>query len=209
MTDTRRLYDHVAGIYAPIALAVLAIVAGLVVVFAWRYRAGRPDRGAPDSRRSEAPRVEALYAVGLAAVAAVLVGVTLHTEGREDAGARRPALVVRATASQWLWRFTYPGGVTQIGAPATLVVPAGEVVRFVLTSRDVVHSFWIPARRFKRDAIPGRTTTFDLRFPDRPGVSIGECSEFCGYGHAGMRFEVRALPPARFRDWLARRGAAG
>jgi cytochrome c oxidase subunit 2 len=115
------------------------------------------------------------------------------------------------TAAKWNWRFDYlRTGVSQGGhrrPPPTLVVPTGVPVRFHLRSRDVIHAFWIPERRFKRDAIPGRVTTFDLVF-DHPGqASSGICAEFCGLRHGDMRFIVRRLTPGDFRDWLRRRGA--
>lgn len=208
MSDTRSAYHDVAGVYGPIALAVLLLVFLLVVGIAVRYRASaRRTR----SQRAGAPGVEGLFVLALAAIAAGLVGFTFHTENREDRLAPHPALTINVTAAKWTWRFGYPGGVTQGGGSGTptLVVPAGVPVRFALTSYDVVHAFWIPDLRFKRDANPRAVTRFDLRFPGRGGYSgVGECSEFCGLDHADMRFLVRALSPARFRAWLGRRQAA-
>jgi cytochrome c oxidase subunit 2 len=111
------------------------------------------------------------------------------------------------TAAKWRWRFDYPGGVSRVGGERripVLVVPAGRTVRFSLSSLDVVHAFWIPDLRFKRDATPGQTGVFDLRFPPGHATSVGECSEFCGLGHASMHFLVEAVPPAEFQAWLAR-----
>ena len=88
-------------------------------------------------------------------------------------------------------------------------MPAGQPVRFRLTSADVVHAFWIPEARFKYDAIPGRTNTFDLLFD--PGIAYRDdrCSEFCGQYHEQMRFRVAVKAPAAFRAWLrARQGQA-
>jgi cytochrome c oxidase subunit 2 len=210
--DTRGLYDDVARLYGPIALVVAALVFSLVIGFAIRYRAGRRDARAV-SRRSSAPLVEGVYVLALAAVAVVLVATTFRAEGKEGRLASRPALQVRVTAAKWRWRFDYPGGVSQVGGARrvpTLVVPAGRTVRFSLSSLDVVHAFWIPDLRFKRDATPGETGVFDLRFPPGQTTSVGECSEFCGLGHASMRFLVKAVAPADFRAWIARRhGAAG
>jgi cytochrome c oxidase subunit II len=70
-------------------------------------------------------------------------------------------------------------------------VQAGRTIRFRMISRDVIHSFWIPSTRFKRDAFPERWTEFDLTFP-KPGRYIGRCAEFCGLQHAGMSFVVKA-----------------
>lgn len=206
MGDSRSDYQHVLSVYLPVAAAVVVLVIAVLVVFALRFRA-RPGREA--SRRAEAPMLEGAYVVLLALVAAGLVFLTLHTEGREDALAAQPDLRVHAIAAKWRWRFDYPGGVSQQGtngAPATLVVPQGRIVAFRLDALDVIHAMWVPDLKFKKDAIPGRTNDFDLRFPDAGFFAgMGECSEFCGLYHAQMRFNVRVLAPAAFRSWLARR----
>ena len=75
-----------------------------------------------------------------------------------------------------------------------LTVPAGQVVEFVLRSRDVVHSMWIPDQRFKRYAYPDRTNRFDLTF-GRLGTETGLCAQFCGIDHAQMRFTVHVVSP--------------
>jgi cytochrome c oxidase subunit 2 len=74
-------------------------------------------------------------------------------------------------------------------------------VRFEISSRDVIHSFWIPELRFKRDAFPNRVTDFDLVFD--PGVTTtGRCAEFCGLGHDRMDFQVVSMQPNAFVRWL-------
>lgn len=70
----------------------------------------------------------------------------------------------------------------------------------------MIHSFWIRALRFKRDAFPGRTTRFVLRFPDRGFMRRGgHCAEYCGLLHAEMKFHVRVLSRAAFREWVSDR----
>jgi cytochrome c oxidase subunit II len=202
VVDTRSEYRTLADVYLPIAAGVFVLVLGLVVLFAWRYRArdGEPRAGAP----TEHTAVEFAYVVVLACVAAFLVGFTFRHENRVDRVVTGDALRVDVTAAKWTWRFTYPR--YGIAEKDTLVVPTGTRVLFTLTSRDVIHSFWIPERRFKRDAFPGQTTSFDLVF-DRPGTFAdgGACAEYCGLHHAEMRFAVRALAPDAFRAWARAR----
>ncbi len=93
------------------------------------------------------------------------------------------------------------------GEEPTLTVPTDTTVRFTLRSNDVIHAFWVPDVRFKRDAFPNRTTEFDLRF-DEAGRHEGICAEFCGLDHTIMRFEVDALPPSDFARWLDQARAA-
>ncbi|HEV7493962.1 cytochrome c oxidase subunit II [Baekduia sp.] len=218
--DTRGAFSGLFDLYVPIAVGVFALVVIALAVIVLRDRA-RPG-GPPPSLRSSAARFEIGYAVVLALVAALLVWRSFDSVHRVNQTVARAApapragpagLTIAVVGAKWNWRFTYPGGVVEQGeGPArlpTLVVPAGQPVRFRLTSADVVHAFWIPEARFKYDAIPGRTNTFDLRFD--PGVDYRDdrCSEFCGQYHEQMRFRVVVKAPAAFRAWLrARQGEA-
>jgi cytochrome c oxidase subunit II len=76
-------------------------------------------------------------------------------------------------------------------------------VQITITSADVDHAFFVPAFYFKRQAIPGFTSAFDIKVT-RPGVYPGECAEFCGLNHAFMTFVVDARSPQAFAAWLAR-----
>jgi cytochrome c oxidase subunit 2 len=203
--DTRAAYDGVAAVYLPIALAVFVIVVGAIALFVWRGR-----RRAQPSGREERPLAEAVYVAVLAVIVAVLVAVTFTAQGDIEAAGVRPALEVSVTAAKWNWRFEYPAyGVRVTGTdagPPTLVVPAGREVRFTATAIDVLHAFWIPERRFQRQLVPGRRTTFSLTFP-RPGLTTNAtCSFYCGLGHASMRFYVRVLPAGEFDAWARARG---
>jgi cytochrome c oxidase subunit 2 len=212
LADTRTEYHDLSAIYLPIAAAVFAIVVLTVLFFALRYRrrAGRAARGG----RSDAPILEVVYVVALLAIAVFLIGATFTRESKIDPVSARPGLVVDVTAAKWRWSFTYPRyGITRTGGavgsaerPPVLVVPTGTRVEFRMTSLDVIHSFWIPALRFKRDAFPMRSTRFDLVFK-APGFHSATCAEFCGLHHAEMAFEVEALPPARFAAWAQANGS--
>jgi cytochrome c oxidase subunit 2 len=197
VTDTRREFDDLFfGLYLPVMAAVTAIVLALVAVAVLRRRR-------PPSRRDRSPAAESAYAVALALVAAVFVGFTFRAEARVH-DVREAAWTIEVNASQWAWRFDYGDGRVVFGTDRRrpeLVVPAGDPVRFRLTSADVIHAFWIPERRFKRDAFPDEVTTFELVFP-RPGRLDGSCAEFCGLRHSDMRFDVRVLPRGEFERWL-------
>jgi cytochrome c oxidase subunit 2 len=214
--DTRSVFSGLFDLYVPIAAGVFALVVVVLAVILVRDRA-RGDGPAP-SRRSGAPRLELLYAVALGLIAAFLVWRSFdavhRTDGTVARAARAPmagpaGLTIGLVAAKWNWRFVYPGGVVEQGdGPArlpTLVVPADEPVRFRLTSLDVVHAFWIPETRFKYDAVPGRTNTFDLAFDPRIDYRDDRCSEFCGQYHEQMRFHVAVKAPAAFRAWLRAR----
>ncbi|MGZ4254703.1 MAG: hypothetical protein ACXVR2_15790 [Solirubrobacteraceae bacterium] len=80
-------------------------------------------------------------------------------------------------------------------------------MRFNLSTTDVIHAFWVPEVRFKRDLIPGATQSVTLVFPDA-GTFQGQCAEFCGLRHADMVFIVRAVAPATFAAWARSGGKA-
>ncbi len=114
------------------------------------------------------------------------------------------AMDVFVQGKQWMWKFSYPGGPNAIDA---LRVPAGRPVRLLITSRAVLHSFFVPALRVKQDALPGRYTQTWFK-ADRPGRYEIFCAEYCGLSHSGMLGELVVMPPADFDAWLTqqRRG---
>lgn len=190
------------------ALAVGAVVWGLILWTVLHYRQGRRD-GLP-SQRADLPWLEAVYTVTPLLIVATLFAFTLVTERKLNAVSSHPDLRVEATAFQWGWRFHYVGGdvttVSRGSAPPDLVLPAGRTVEIDLTATDVVHAFYVPAFLFQRNAVPGSPTRFDLT-PTKVGVYDGKCSTFCGIGHYQMLFTVRVVGPVAFSRWLAGGGA--
>lgn len=104
------------------------------------------------------------------------------------------------------------GGVYQVGTPGernpqngnpgpTLWLPKGEKVRFVLTSRDVIHSFWVVPFLMKQDVIPGHTNAFEVT-PNKEGTFMGKCAELCGVDHSRMLFNVKVVSPERYKQHL-------
>jgi cytochrome c oxidase subunit 2 len=209
LVSTRGQYDHLFNIYVPIALGVFAVITIAVVLAVLIYRRRPPERA---SRRHENNLLEGSYAVLLACTAAFLLYLTFTAEHKVDtvANQERPAVVVDVTGAKWEWTFTYPayGFSVRSGTVGRqpLVVPSGEAVRFNLSSIDVIHSFWIPALRYKHDLFPGNRQVITLTFS--PGVFAGQCAEFCGLRHADMVFTTHAVSPASFIAW-ARGGGRG
>ena len=190
---------------------VAAVVSGLIVWSAVRYRRRAGDDGLPPQFREHAG-LEIVYTIVPILIVLVLFVLTFLAERSVEEVEPRPAATVRIEAFNWSWRFTYQGsGVAVFGTPddpPEAVLPVGRPVRIVLTSSDVIHSFFVPDFLFKRDAIPGRTTAFDLNI-DRPGTYAGRCAEFCGLDHWRMRFVIRAVSPAEFEAWLSAQPAGG
>ena len=142
-----------------------------------------------------------------------LMGVTVDDRSVEW----EPTVVV--VGNQWWWEFRYyfsdqvdladlrAHGDAKTLPPADIVtsgqmvIPTGEEVELILTSRDVIHSFWIPALNGKRDAVPNRFSPWKIEASD-PGFYFGQCTEFCGLSHSRMRMQVVALTPADFQSWV-------
>ena len=128
-----------------------------------------------------------------------------------------PTVVV--VGNQWWWEFRYyftdqvdladlrAHGDAKTLPPADIVtsgqmmIPTGQEVELIITARDVIHSFWIPALNGKRDAVPNRFSPWKIEASD-PGFYFGQCTEFCGLSHSRMRMQVVALTPADFQSWV-------
>jgi cytochrome c oxidase subunit 2 len=109
------------------------------------------------------------------------------------------AMEVYVQGKKWMWKFAYPGGPSAVD---TLRVPANRPVRLLITSRDVIHSFYVPALRLKQDALPGRYTQTWFQ-ADRPGKYEIFCAEYCGTGHSAMLGELVVMPEAEWDQWMS------
>jgi cytochrome c oxidase subunit II len=118
-----------------------------------------------------------------------------------------PVPRIEAEAAQWHWTFRYPdhGGAQTVDV---LHLPSGQAVDIVITSRDVIHSFWVPRLAGKMDAVPGRVNVLRL-IAGAPGSLEGLCAEFCGLDHTHMRFDVEVHDPAELASVLAAPTLAG
>jgi cytochrome c oxidase subunit 2 len=108
-------------------------------------------------------------------------------------------MTIDVVARQWFWEVRYPGGAVTANE---IHIPVRTPVKVVLTTADVIHSFWVPELNKKVDAVPGHPNPL-LLYADKPGAYRGQCAEFCGLQHAKMAMRVYADPPGRFRAWLA------
>ena len=192
-----RLFFSIIGLLAAVALGVCAVM----LWFAWKYRAGSAaDRTLPPSTNR---RLEIGWTLTpLAIFLGIYAWAAYDYAGLHDtpAGAM-PAFVL---AKQWMWKLQYPDGRREID---TLHVPLGKPVRLVMTSQDVIHSFFVPAFRIKQDVVPGRYTTLWFT-PTKPGEYLLTCAEYCGTQHAEMHGRIVVMRPAEYQRWLAAQPAA-
>jgi cytochrome c oxidase subunit 2 len=201
-----------------IASAIAALVVGIFVwgLIFWciiRYRK-RSDE-LPVQTRFNMP-MEVLYTVTPILVVCVLFYYTAVVQTDVDRLSKNPDQVVEVTAFKWQWQFNYRDGIGKDAntvASTTgsadviplLVLPTGEKIRFEETSKDVIHSFWVPELLFKRDVFPGNTrNVFEVTL-DREGRYVGRCAELCGTYHAFMQFELVVVSPQKFDTYLTAR----
>lgn len=112
------------------------------------------------------------------------------------------SMTVNVSAAQWWWRVKYPIGKEQeVELANEIWLPVNEPVQFLLSSEDVIHSFWIPSLAGKMDMIPGRTTQLSFT-PTKTGHYRGACAEYCGSSHALMHLDVKVVERKVFNEWL-------
>jgi cytochrome c oxidase subunit 2 len=186
-----------------IAVVVYVATIGALLWAAWRARR-RMARGDAPPRDAER-RMGTSVSVAVGATVAILLvflGYDLVV-GRTLTGApvKRP-LTIEITGRQWWWEVHYADTSAQgrINTANEIHVPVGQPVVFLLSSHDVIHSFWVPNLGGKKDLVPGRLQSVWFQ-ADTPGVYRGQCAEFCGLQHAKMAFQVIAEPPERYAQW--------
>jgi cytochrome c oxidase subunit II len=201
--DVHQLYGVIMALALPVFVAVEAALIWCVV----RYRR-RDDASAPQIVGGT--RSLAIFFVIPAVIVAALFpfGETTLMKIEKEV---TPLVKINVEGFQWEWTFLYLNeGIFVSGKtasdqapqePAQLYLPVDEPVEIDLTSRDVIHSFFVPDLLFKRDAIPGRMTTFTFT-PTVLGTFHAQCAEFCGLWHSRMTFEVHVVSPPDYQAWI-------
>jgi cytochrome c oxidase subunit 2 len=186
------LYFFLVGLTAFFSTLVVT----LVVVFAIKFRRRQPNEiGKP---------VHGALMLELTWTAIPLViamGIFVWGASVFFAMARPPsnAMEIYAVGKRWMWKFQHVSGQREINE---LHLPAGQPVKLLIGSEDVIHSVFVPAFRTKMDAVPGRTTTMWFT-PTKPGRYHLFCAEYCGMKHSGMIGSVIVMEPTEFQAWLA------
>jgi cytochrome c oxidase subunit 2 len=171
------------------------LVAVLLIGFSIRYRR-RPASPPPLPMRGNQP-LEMFWTV---TPLVIFVGLFAWGANVYFAAYRAPddATVIYGIGKQWMWKFQHPEGQREINE---LHVPVGRPVKIVLTSEDVIHSFFVPEFRAHMDVLPGRymSVWFEATRPDAYKLF---CSQYCGTSHAHMVGQVIAMMPADYQEWL-------
>ena len=177
-----------------ISALFFALIVGITVLFLVRFRS-RPGHEAEPSPTHHTG-LELLWSV----VPSILVLMMFWFGFQSFMDQYNPpanAYDVNVTAAKWYWEFQYPNGYID----KDLHVPVDTDVRLVMTSQDVIHSFFVPAFRVKKDVVPGRYNKAWFRATE-PGNYTVFCTEYCGTGHSDMLANVIVHPPGEFEKWL-------
>jgi cytochrome c oxidase subunit 2 len=195
--EVARLFWITTGVGAAL-LAMVLVLTGLALRAPERLRAPLADR-------------RVIVAGGIVLPVLVLSFLMFYGFFVLQAGAARHASLaeepITVVGKRWWWEVVYPGlDGARIVSANELRLPVGRPVALRLESDNVIHSLWIPKLAGKLDMIPGRSNVLTLEI-EAPGVSRGQCAEYCGGAHALMSFYVVALPPDEHAAWLAREAA--
>jgi cytochrome c oxidase subunit 2 len=185
------------------------------------YRRREDETGLPVQLRYNVP-IEILYTVVPTFMIAVLFFYTARDESALLDTSAKPDVTINVVGKQWSWDFNYVDADTYesgthaqlTGKPGveetlpTLYLPVNKRVEFILTARDVIHSFWVPAFLQKLDLIPGRVNRFQVE-PRQTGEFAGKCAELCGAYHSQMLFNVKVVDEATYQQHLADLRARG
>ncbi len=192
--------DHLHYFVIIVTMLTSVAVGLMAFAFFFKYRERRPNQSTP-------------MVVPSIRFEVVVIGVPLFffllwfVQGYKDyiwyTSPPSNAMDVYVMAKKWMWKFSYPDGPNAIG---TIHVPANRPVRLLMTSRDVIHSFYVPDFRIKQDVLPGRYTEtwFEATKPGRYQIL---CAEYCGTWHSQMWGEVVVMPAPEFDSWLAEQKA--
>lgn len=194
-TSASNVSDQVDGLDFALSLATAAVGLALIVYTIVLVRCGIRSSGPPP--RLEGSRRSELGLAGAVTLIFVLFWVVGFSQYSEMTSPPADAETVYVEAKQWMWKFAYADG---RAANDVLTVPAGRPVKLVMSSRDVIHSFFVPAFRLKQDVVPGRTTTLWFN-ATKPGRYPIWCAEYCGVSHSAMLGTVEVLSPADYEVW--------
>jgi cytochrome c oxidase subunit II len=192
------LAPRVDATFAVLVAFSLVLVVGLAVAnlyFLVKYRRGSPALRPP--LRISTAKLETgwISATTLAFLGFFFMGARVYLDEEHPPA---DALEIHVTGRQWMWDVRHANGRREFDE---LHVPAGENIRLVMNSEDVIHSFYVPAFRLKQDVVPGKQVSMWFR-PTQPGRYHLFCAEFCGTKHSGMTGDIVVLPSENYARWL-------
>ncbi len=200
------------------ALAVGVLVWGLTFWVIIRYRRRKGETSLPPQLRYNVP-MEVLYTIVPLFMVGVLFFYTARDQAEIEARDPDPGVNIEVVGKRWAWDFNYrdddvyetskqvpmQAGLSEDEVESdipTLYMPVGQSAEITIHSRDVIHSFYVPAFSYKKDMVPGRTNYMTVT-PEREGVYRGRCAELCGEYHSAMLFNVAVVSQTEYDSQMA------
>jgi cytochrome c oxidase subunit II len=191
-----RSVDHLYFFITGVTVFFTAVIFLTIFYFMIKYRRRSPDER-PKAIDGNIPLEIFWTAIPTVIVAVIFVwSSTLYFRNSEPP---KGSMEVFVTGKQWMWKIQHSGGQREINE---LHVPLGRPVKLTMTSEDVIHDFYVPAFRVKKDVLPGRYTSLWFE-PTKLGTFHLFCGQYCGAFHAGMIGSVIVLEPDAYERWLA------
>jgi len=186
------------------SLALFAIVFFGIIFFSIRYRRRKHEKVEPTTGLTHNLKLELLWSV-IPTILVIIVFFWGFKVYMKMNVVPKDAMEIKVTGQKWFWSFDYPEGVKTVN---DLVVPAGKPIKLLMSSKDVIHSFFVPDFRIKMDVLPNRysVTWFEAT---RPGEFDLFCTEFCGDGHSEMIGKVKVLNEREYAVWLEEGSSGG
>ncbi len=178
-----------------ISLFFFVLIAGLLAFFITRYRRKGPNDQTPHITHNMKLEITWTVLPLLICLVVFFWGFNGYVRASVAPGS---AMEIQVTAKKWVWQFEYPDGSRTINE---IHVPIGKPVRLVMTSEDVIHSFFVPSFRVKHDVVPGRYTEVWFQ-PTKLGIHQVFCTEYCGKGHSDMLAKVYVDDDATYEKWV-------
>ena len=174
------------------------LIAGLIVWSVWRYRR-RPGR--KSAHITNHLTLELIWSVVplIIVIGIFFWGMHAYMKSRIPPG---DAMEISVTAKKWQWTFEYPDGTRTLNE---VHLPVNKPVRFIMSSDDVLHDFFVPSMRVKHDVVPGRYTEIWFN-PAVEGEHVITCAEYCGKGHSDMHAKLFVESEAKYQKWVAEGG---
>jgi cytochrome c oxidase subunit II len=196
-------YSHIAGeidsvfiFIALICLFFFIVTQGTLIYFAFKYRRSRIDPDAKTPYITDNKVLETIWIVipSILLLAIFIYGFLVFRDFRTPpAGAEE----INVTAGQWYYNFRYPDGHTEVNQ---VRVPVNKPVKFIMTSKDVIHGFYLPDFRVKQDILPGAYTNIWVK-PRKTGSFIILCTQYCGVGHSTMNAKMIVMNQEDYDAW--------
>lgn len=191
--------DDLFNVMIVLSSIVFSLVLVMFAYALWKFKAKPGDESDGEPIHGNT-RLEVMWTLIPTVIVLFAAGYSWNVLNEIEEKGKDP-LTVDVFSQQYAWSFGYPGKGMKF-VEGELHVPVNRQIQFKMHSGDVIHSFWVPEWRIKKDNVPGITTTAIVT-PDKVGTYQLICTELCGFGHASMRAKVVVQSPAEFRKWVA------